>query len=172
MDAATASQRIDRETMAAVRARAVFSEDERYRYTLPRWWAKGPRLCFVMLNPSRADDDTDDQTTRCCIRFARSWGYGSLVLVNLFAYIATNPDELLMIEDPIGPENDVNILRAHIGSTDTVAAWGSHPAIQARDIEVTQLLDHDLNCIALTKQGVPRHPSRLSRSLVLHPWTA
>src|SRR5438034_233293 len=122
-----------------MKLRAVFSEDGLYRYTLRRSWAKGPRLCFVMLNPSKADDQIDDPTTRCCVRFAKSWGYGSLIAANLFAYIATNPEELLRVEDPVGPDNDVYILRAHIGSTDTVAAWGSHPAIDGRDAEVKRL---------------------------------
>lgn len=59
----------------------------RYRYLLWRTWdMTRPRLLWVLLNPSTADDQTDDPTLRRCIRFSRDWQYGGLEIVNLFAF--------------------------------------------------------------------------------------
>ena len=66
---------------------AVLDKTGQYRYWLWRLWdADLPHVCFCMLNPSKADAVTDDPTLRRCINFAKSWGYGSLSVVNLFAY--------------------------------------------------------------------------------------
>lgn len=154
-----------------MRRRAVKSRDGLYRYKLTRAWAPGPRVCFVMLNPSTADGHKDDRTVIRCVDFARGWGYGSLVVVNLFAYIATDPDNILDAIDPVGPRNDDYILRAHVTSSMTVAAWGVHTSIGDRDTEVSRLLDHELECIDVTRFGAPRHPSRLAGSLVPRPWS-
>jgi hypothetical protein len=153
-----------------MRRHAVKSRDGLYRYKLTRAWGRGPRVCFVMLNPSTADEHRDDRTVIRCVDFAKNWGYGSLVVVNLFAYIATDPDELLDATDPIGPRNDDYILRAHVTSSLTIAAWGMHPSIGDRDQDVSRLLDYELECIDVTKMGAPRHPTRLAGSLVPRPW--
>ncbi len=42
----------------------------RYRYLLWRTWDETcPRLLWVLLNPSKADEQTDDPTLRRCSRF-------------------------------------------------------------------------------------------------------
>src|SRR5207237_5457574 len=70
---------------------ASFSRDRRYRYRLwRRWDAARPVVAFVMVNPSTADAGRDDPTIRRCIGFARSWGYGRLEVVDLFAYRGTD----------------------------------------------------------------------------------
>ncbi|MCL6576102.1 DUF1643 domain-containing protein [Kyrpidia sp.] len=82
-----------------------------YRYSLTREWdASKPRVVFIMLNPSTADDDQDDNSVKRCIGFAKKWGFGSLEVVNLFAYRTPNPEKLSQVEDPVGMEN-----REHIG---------------------------------------------------------
>jgi hypothetical protein len=73
---------------------ALFSRDRRFRYRLGRRWGQGAAVCFVLLNPSTADEVVDDPTIRRCIAFARSLGYGGLEVVNLYAYVATDPAEL------------------------------------------------------------------------------
>ena len=66
--------------------------NRKYRYLLRRKWDENlPQVTFVMLNPSTADDKKPDDTIKKCIKLARSWDYGSLEVVNLFAYIATEP---------------------------------------------------------------------------------
>ena len=63
-----------------MRSDALLSPCGCYRYALWRRWEPGPQVLFIMLNPSTADELTDDPTIRRCIGFARSWGFGSLAV--------------------------------------------------------------------------------------------
>ena len=149
-------------------ASAVVSEDGVYRYDLMRWWGDGPRVLWIMLNPSTADEVVDDHTIACCRRFSRAWAYDGMVVVNLFALRATNPAELSSHPDPVGPENDEYLTQwlTHESIVGVVAAWGaSGPERLTRERyrHVRRLASdagHDLYCLGLTNSGHPRHPSR------------
>jgi hypothetical protein len=150
---------------------AVFDSSRLYRYALwRRWNVFGPRLAFVMLNPSTADAVRDDPTIRRCLAFARSWGFGSLEIVNLFAYRAVQPAELEKASDPVGPENDAYLLEAARRARLLVAGWGNHGALHGRDKAVMRLLDNDLYCLGTTQLGQPRHPLYVSASAAPEPW--
>lgn len=135
---------------------ADLSPDGRYRYRLSRTWGPAPLVTFVMLNPSTADGSTDDPTIRRCAGFARSWGYGGLVVANLYAYRATRPADLWQADDPVGPANDEHLRAVFASSGLVVAAWGAH----ARPDRVDEVLSFapPLVALALTKAGHPRHP--------------
>jgi nucleoid DNA-binding protein len=95
---------------------ARFSIDRRYRYALWRVWDHDENLYnFLLLNPSSADEATNDPTIERCERRARRWGFGGLIVTNLFALCATDPAGLHRIADPIGPENDAAILETAQG---------------------------------------------------------
>ena len=85
---------------------ALFSPCRTFRYRLGRRWSDGPVLAFIMLNPSCADEHIDDPSVRRCIGFAQRRGYGGLEMVNLYAFLATDPAELRRAGYPIGPDND------------------------------------------------------------------
>ncbi|NJP09496.1 MAG: DUF1643 domain-containing protein [Leptolyngbyaceae cyanobacterium RU_5_1] len=132
-----------------------------YRYSLWREWnPDAARLGFVMLNPNRADASVDDPTIRRCIGFARSWGYGSLEVVNLFAYRTAHPKMLCQVVNPIGIEND-DYLESLAHRVDRIIlAWGNWGALQGRDRAVLSLLTNQESrlCLGMTKLGHPRHP--------------
>lgn len=89
---------------------AILSEDRKYRYILSRTWDETkPTVLFIGLNPSTADENEDDPTIRRCIIFAKSWGYGGLIMANLFAFRTTNPQGLYSEKNPVGSENDYYI---------------------------------------------------------------
>lgn len=114
-----------------------------------------------MLNPSTADAVTNDATIKRCIALSRRWGWPALVVVNLFAWRATEPKELRKVPDPIGPQNDVFICDAARGARSIVVAWGANGSFRNRDLDVVQMLKergHTLLCIAGYKPGVARHP--------------
>ncbi|MEW9699074.1 DUF1643 domain-containing protein [Paenibacillus sp. SI8] len=57
---------------------AIFSDKRKYRYSLLREWDSSlPRVLYVMLNPSIADAEIDDQSIKRCIYFAKKFGFGS-----------------------------------------------------------------------------------------------
>lgn len=156
-----------REPIRSTRAgEAVFSACGRYRYRLGRRWsAEGGDVVWIMLNPSRADAGTDDPTIRRCIAFSRHWGYGGMVVVNLFALCATQPDALHGVPDPVGPENDAHIAAAFRGTPgspssgpDIVAAWGAHPFAPGRAALVLAMAGDSVRCLGTTRTGAPRHP--------------
>lgn len=141
-----------------VRSSANLSRCRRYRYTLTRSWNDaGPTVMFVGLNPSTADAKINDPTVRRCIGYARAWGFGRLLLTNLFAFRSTDPTVLGSIPDPIGPENDSWICTSSQSAELTVVAWGTYGSLHQRDKAVLELLQ-DPHCLGTTKGGAPRHP--------------
>ncbi|OQY98832.1 MAG: hypothetical protein B6D36_17070 [Planctomycetes bacterium UTPLA1] len=144
---------------------ARFSACRRYRYILWRLWNPDePVVMVVGLNPSTADETTDDPTVRRCVRFAQSWGYGGVLLTNLFAYRSKDPAALPSVSDPVGPDNDRWIAWSNERSVLSVAAWGVGGSLHQRDREVLPLLTNP-HCLGITKGGAPRHP------LYLGAWT-
>tara|TARA_R100001086_G_scaffold245787_3_gene177160 strand:+ start:3067 stop:3570 length:504 start_codon:yes stop_codon:yes gene_type:complete len=156
---------------------ATLSPCRTYRYSLHRLWKlNAGNLLVIGLNPSTADENTDDPTVRRCIGFARSWGFGSLTMANLFAYRSTNPEGLRVPEDPVGPENDWWLVHLARASACVVCAWGAVGALNGRSTDVralfrTELPELTLCHLGLTKSGQPRHPLYLRRDLRPQPWT-
>jgi len=137
---------------------AVFSRDRRYRYALRRVWdPAGPSILFIGLNPSTADHRVNDRTVARCIRFAQDWGFGQLVVANLFAFRTPYPRILWQASDPVGPKNDRWLRRLISESHTTVAAWGTLGARFGRDREVLAQLANP-KCLAISKDGHPKHP--------------
>jgi hypothetical protein len=130
----------------------------RYRYWLTRTWEAGrPSIAFIGLNPSTADAHRDDPTLRRCLGFARSWGCGRLIMLNLFAFRATNPAELRAVADPVGAANNRILLRRARAADRVIAAWGNGGTLHGRAAYVTARLD-TLACLGVTAAGQPRHP--------------
>src|SRR5712691_8908019 len=149
---------------------AIFDRTGRYRYSLWRGWsADHPRMVFVMLNPGTADEQRNDPTISRCISFAHAWGFGSVEVVNLFAYRTSYPIELIKAPDPVGKDNDRFLAQALERAARIVAAWGMNGTLLGRDQYVSQLLAHrhDVYCFGTTKGGHPRHPLYLKRDTPL-----
>jgi hypothetical protein len=151
--------------MNEVVCRAAFSRCRRYRYALWREWdASKPRVLFIGLNPATADAEQDDNTMRRCQHYARAWGFGSMVVGNLFAYRTTWPRELKKAADPVGPYND-RWLRRLVREADlTVAMWGNDGNFLDRASRIKNRLP-DLHCFKVTAQGAPHHTRGLRNGL-------
>lgn len=119
-------------------------------------------LNVIGCNPSTADAQKDDPTTRRCISFARRLGMGQLVLTNICAYRATNPRDMIGAEDSVGPENDYVLLTEARRAAMVLVAWGAvdrriaHRAQAVYDM----LADAGISayCLGVTADGEPRHP--------------
>ncbi len=139
-----------------------------YRYLLWREWNSNLKtVSFIMLNPSRADAEINDPTITRCINFARSWGYGRLEVVNLFAYRTSKPSLLKQAVEPIGRDNDRYIVEAVKRSDKVILAWGNHGTWQKQDLYILQLLKTytHLYSLGITKKGCPRHPLYLRSAI-------
>lgn len=149
---------------------ATFSPCGKYRYELCRSWEpeKGYAL-IIGLNPSTANSQTDDPTIRRCVEFAKSWGYGELIMANLFAYRATDPKVMKSAVDPVGPDNDDFLNALAEDAKVIVAAWGNHGTHRGRNLEVVGMLEN-LHCLKLTKSGQPMHPLYLPKTLTPKRW--
>lgn len=120
-----------------------------------------------------ADARFDDPTIRRRLGFARGWGYNRLLVGNLFALRATNPDELLAADDPVGPENDDWLAVLAGRASMIVLAWGAHKAayLGERAVAVRGLLRGVAPTYSLgtTRGGQPKHPLYLPGSLLPQP---
>lgn len=142
----------------------VITRDSVYRYSLTRIWDTcKPVVCWIMLNPSTADAETDDPTIRRCISFSASWGYGGIVVVNLFAYRTTFPSELRKVACPVGKFNDFYINYHAIKSELVVCAWGNHGSYMDRSRKVLQSLS-GATFLKRTNSGEPMHPLYLPKT--------
>lgn len=83
-------------------------------------------MAFIGLSPSTEDEEANDETIRKCIGYAKRWGYGKLIMANLFAFRSTDPSLLKRVEDPVGPDNDSYIQKCVSESNLVIACWGNH----------------------------------------------
>lgn len=161
---------------------ATFSSCGAFRYMLGRHWDETlPVMVVCMLNPSTADHRKSDPTVTRMIGFAKREECGGLVVVNAFAYRATDPRELLRVEDPVGPRNDDAINLAVAGTLlptmlKVIAAWGApaNKKIEGRLNQVECLIRMARGVVwhlgDRTKHGHPRHPLYLRRDVPLKKW--
>lgn len=156
---------------------AVLSHCGAFRLSLARTWdASLPVLLFVMLNPSKADAEIDDPSIRKCVGFAQRNGYGGIIVVNLYAYRATDPNELRIAGYPVGERNDAHILAAAWDVTArggrTVVAWGANASGSARAAAVLEMLEQiaPVYTLRVLADGTPGHPLMLPYSCKITPY--
>ena len=175
---ARADECIRRETapdLTGAYAWAEYSTQEHYRYVLGRVWGpRLPRIVWVMLNPSTATEEVLDPTITRCMTRSRAAGYGSLVVVNLFAWRETSPAVMKQRHAPVGPCNDEVILRECRVASCVVAAWGKDGGHLGRAAAVTRMLQADgisLMCLQRNYDGSPMHPLYVPMSKGFEPFS-
>jgi hypothetical protein len=183
MTAASAVVRESGQLPGDVLGFASWSPGRHYRWSLRRAWAGepgAPSMTWIMLNPSVAGARKDDATIRRCVWFARRSGCSAITVVNLFAFVSTDPRRLLIEADPVGWANDQAIIDActarDVADPEpriVVVAWGAwaeHPRLRGRAFEVQGLLDeHSIGyqALGLSAKGHPLHPLRQPRTAQL-----
>ena len=182
-----------------------WSQDRAYRYFLRRSWqqqceqgfvnaarqqdlfeadkpAQAPHelrkrapIAFILLNPSTADERKDDPTVARCRRFAVAWGFGEVIILNAFAFRATDPKDMKACPQPVGEENDAVILKTLTAiqacGGQVVCGWGNHGKFLERGQAVRTLLRDQSGVMGFpkTKLGEPSHPLYLPKSVALSP---
>lgn len=145
---------------------AHFSDDKKYRYALWRIWDRQkPLVMFIGLNPSTANATTDDPTIRRVKAIATNLGYGGVYMMNLFAYVSTDPKKLKQAEvDTVGKENDEWLQRAARECRDIICAWGNFE-VHGRDKIIDEMFKQKI-ALVINKNGSPKHPLYVKTNVV------
>lgn len=145
-----------------VRSEAVYSDCEGYRYALTRTWERMlPRVTWIMLNPSTADERRNDPTIERCQRRSVAEGYGAMRIANLFAWRATDPTALKRADAPEGPDNTLALRQAVDWADAVVLGWGVYGAHRGAGPALLAALARrrkPVLALGLTAAGHPRHP--------------
>ena len=146
----------------------VFSADRSHRYTLIHRWDElltpDHGIAWICLNPSTADENQLDPTLRRIRDFSTAWGYSHFVMLNLFAWRATQPADMRAAADPIGPDNDRWIAHWSSKVDRVMLGWGEHGAHLGRDQQVLAYLDRSKTfCLERNASGQPKHPLYVSK---------
>ena len=152
---------------------AIISDCNKYRYELHREWDKDKKkVLFIMLNPSTADADNNDLTTIRCMNFAKKWGYGGIMIGNIYPFRAKRPKHLRKWLNEghdyafwkSGYDNENHVGDMAQQADIIVCAWGcNHPDIP---VWVEEL--GDLFYLELCKDNItPKHPlGNLSKDII------
>lgn len=159
---------------------AVFSPCRTWRYRLDRDLGRdGPTVAILGVNPSTADETTNDATIRKDIGFGARHGWGALIKGNLFAFRSTDIKGLRTAVDPRGPENDAYLRQMMVEASIVVAAWGPAaklpPVLRKRWMTVVKMaadLHVPLYCFGTAQDGQPRHTLMLAYDTPLTVWKA
>lgn len=129
------------------------------------WEPKYSKLLFIGINPSTADGQEDDNTVRRLVSFSKSWGFGGFYLVNLYSFVATEPNDMIhwywartnKMQRALHKENMGFAIRYARISSMTVFMWGAGiPDSEQADKYVRTF--RDAYCFGKTKDGHPKHP--------------
>ena len=140
-----------------------------------RIWDESKRLyVIIMLNPSTADHEANDNTISVVITRAKQAGFGGILVVNAFAWRATEPSEMKKAGKPVGIHNDHAIMLA-ISTQDSflLCAWGPPAAHLDRNKELRCLIKKSgakPHALKLSKNGEPEHPLYKKYELEPQPW--
>lgn len=170
-------------TMGTHEAWDLRSEDNLYRYAIGRAWDSEPiepwdvvrpTFSVTAINPSKARHDVNDPTLLKLVHYAKQEGCGRLLLRNLAAYSATDPEELTSVADPVGPRND-EVLAFDPLFAIRVAAWGNFPSKRVRErlkrsMGIVKIIT-TLHVFGLNKTGEPKHPLYLKNETRVIPWS-
>ena len=158
---------------------AILSQCRRYRFLLSRVVneEKGLIYAYFGINPSTADESIDDATVCRWKGFTLRNSGSKFYVGNVFAYRATDVNELKSVDDPVGA-NNMKYLRGIIECSDIlVPCWGAKAKLPKElrshlDSVLNLLLSSDkpVMCFGKTSAGDPRHPLMLPYSTKLEHW--
>ena len=126
--------------------RCWLSECKLYRWILEfRISNSQKELIFIGLNPSLSDNKFTDNTTKKIIKISSFNKYGKIRIINLFALITKNPNNLKNHKDPIGMHNNQVIKSNLIYWSENIhcdlwLGWGNKGKLFSRNEYVLKIL--------------------------------
>ncbi len=167
---------------------AIISTCGQYRYRLDRIvdheqeTQPGPAairstIAFFGVNPSTADAEAEDATTRRWIHFARVNGASRYIAGNVFAYRSTDIKKLRVVRDPVGPDNRNQLAIIMAEADILVPCWGAREKVVKsmhyyfdRTLDLMFASGKPVKVFGFTKNGDPLHPLMLSNDNPLQEW--
>lgn len=160
---------------------AIFDRSRTYRYVLWRAWKKNPKmLMFIGLNPSTANENKNDNTITKLVKITQNNGYDGFWMLNLFALISTDPNNLLnQCISTIGSKNDQFLRRYALRSEKVVFCWGSFSQAyeplgdflsDSRADQVAKMFPGERYCLQHNSTGRPKHPLYCLDIQKIIPW--
>jgi hypothetical protein len=145
------------------------------RIELVRSWGSGPRACVIGHNPSAANADKDDPTSKWWNRWFNHYGFGSYVAVNLWPFCSASPDEChkrvrgafegnWSDRDLIHHVNLPHLVKTAKEAAQVFVCWGG---MASDDVWIEHVIEEiqtgvepypDLWCWGTTRAGAPTHP--------------
>ena len=154
------------------------SEDRKSRFLLGKKGKKTLICCGV--NPSTASPNDLDPTMKNIDALAKTNGYDSYLMINLYPMRATNPNDMHEVMDEKIVEKNLEYIAQVLASTecDIWGAWGN--LIKTRKylkyclekiIEISDTYQCNWYTIGQkTKEGHPHHPLYLNRECKTEPF--
>lgn len=148
---------------------ARFSDCRKFRFFLYREWnSDKPKVAFIGLNPSTANEITNDNTITKCAKIAAHNGFGGFYMINLFTFVTPYPNELLTCDNPeFGADEYINNVTASCART--VVCWGAFKQSKERAQRVITQLSEPY-CLKINADGSPKHPLYCKDDSVLIPY--
>ncbi|MDA3945867.1 MAG: DUF1643 domain-containing protein, partial [Helicobacteraceae bacterium] len=138
-----------------------------YRYWLKRAWDEKKEIgVFIALNPSKATELKCDQTMCNINNLALQWNWGGFYILNLFAFMSTDKNEMLKAKNPIGKNNN-EIIKAICEKSNTIVlSWGEEKPqlVKNRASDVKQILKNinaNIFCLSKNSSSGYQHPCRI-----------
>lgn len=126
---------------------SIFSENENHRFLLRRKYTtsrknlENKKLCFILINPSYADELLFDKSNRLASNLGVRSSFNEVVILNMFSLITKNKETLnkkLSIANH--SEND-NIISNECNSADKlIISWGIDEIYDERRKEVKEII--------------------------------
>lgn len=135
---------------------ATFNRDRTRRYVLWRIWRPlEPRLMFIGLNPSTANESDPDPTITKIRAYVHRWGYGGFYMLNLFTQVTPYPEDLLAVKGfSLG---DLGYLVKYSKLAEKIVfCWGAFDTNYRAD-KVNEIF-RDAYCLGYNRDGSPFHP--------------
>lgn len=151
--------------------------DDKVRYVLKKE-GRNP-IIIIALNPSTADNFKSDRTVDKIRVYSESWGFDSFIFLNLYPVRTTKPTNLPKHLDLSIHEKNLQYMTDVLLNNNYPVLFAFGDSIKVRhylnqckkDVyELVSKLPHRefLHLGTLTKNGNPRHPSRLAYNLELN----
>lgn len=146
---------------------ATFSDCRKYRFALWRIWdEEKPKVMFIGLNPSTANESQNDPTIKSVIRISKNNGFGGVYMMNCFPIVSTDPGILKDFWQSANSydqfqdtRNRWNLKRIGKLCDTVVFAWGSFEVVKEvnRDKELRRMFP-EAQALFINKNGTPKHP--------------